>query len=201
MSTRTLFSTVARVAFSAGCVVTTASCGGELLRTGRSAMMLTLISMEAKAGGGQFGSYLLSDVQRLENNVPTIVNDVVTAHIRIDEKNVNAVATPLNAVTLTRYRVQFIRADGRNTPGVDVPYGFDGALAVGGNPGNLLDAQFVMVRHQAKLEPPLRNLVGLGGQIFFSTIAQVTFYGHDNNSNELSVVGRMDVHFGDFADQ
>ena len=27
---------------------------------------------------------------------------------------------------MTRYRVEFRRTDGRNTPGVDVPYGFDG---------------------------------------------------------------------------
>ena len=30
--------------------------------------------------------------------------------------------SPTNLITIKRYRVRFIRADGRNTPGVDVPY-------------------------------------------------------------------------------
>ncbi|MCK7469888.1 MAG: hypothetical protein MZU95_03085 [Desulfomicrobium escambiense] len=38
-----------------------------------------------------------------------------------------AAPTPVNSVTVTRYHVAFKRSDGRNTPGVDVPYAFDGA--------------------------------------------------------------------------
>ena len=60
---------------------------------------------------------------------------------------------------------------------------------------------FELVRHQAKLEPPLKNLVGLGGQGFISTIAEITFYGRDQNGNEVSVTGWIDVQFGDFADE
>ena len=61
---------------------------------------------------------------------------------------------------------------------------------------------FEIVRHQAKLEPPLKNLAGAGGGLgFISTIAEITFYGHDQNGNEVSVTGRMDVQFGDFADK
>ena len=45
--------------------------------------------------------------------------------------------TPINAITLTRYRVDFRRTDGRNTPGVDVPYGFDGGLGISDQPGQL----------------------------------------------------------------
>ena len=35
-----------------------------------------------------------------------------------------------NDITIDRYRVEYTRADGRNTPGVDVPYAFDGAITV-----------------------------------------------------------------------
>ena len=35
-----------------------------------------------------------------------------------------------NFITVTRYHVEFRRTDGRNTPGVDVPYAFDGAGTV-----------------------------------------------------------------------
>jgi len=38
-----------------------------------------------------------------------------------------AAPTPVNQITVNRYRVDFKRSDGRNTPGVDVPYGFDGS--------------------------------------------------------------------------
>ncbi len=36
--------------------------------------------------------------------------------------------TTANFITVDRYHVTFIRSDGRNKPGVDVPYPFDGAL-------------------------------------------------------------------------
>ncbi len=64
------------------------------------------------------------------DEVTTVYNDVGRATIRAELKNtVNPTApTSVNAVTLTRYRVTYKRADGRNTPGVDVPYGFDGAV-------------------------------------------------------------------------
>ncbi len=94
----------------------------------------------------------------------------------------------------------FRRSDGRNTPGVDVPYGFDGAATTTISPGGTGSVSFDLIRHQAKLEPPLRNLVGFGGLGFISTIAEITFYGHDQNGNELIVTGSMDVQFGDFAD-
>ena len=40
----------------------------------------------------------------------------------------------------------------------------------------------------------------MGGQGFISTIAEITFYGRDQNGNEVSVTGRIDVQFGDFGD-
>ena len=209
MSTPTVYANFGRLAVAAACVIS-ASCGGELLRTGRSAAMLVIDRMEATpGGGGTAGGFLLSDVQRLESQtvngvtrqVATIFNDSLTVTIRSIEKNPAAVATPINGVTLTRYRVNFRRTDGRNTPGVDVPWGFDGGLGITINPGNTAQVSIEIVRHQAKLEPPLKNLAGTGGLGFISTIAEVTFYGHDQNGNEVSVTGRIDVQFGDFADE
>ncbi len=34
--------------------------------------------------------------------------------------------TSANFITVTRYHVKYVRTDGRNTQGVDVPYEFDG---------------------------------------------------------------------------
>ncbi len=210
MSTRTFLSTVGRLVLGAACLISSAACGGELMRTGRSPVFLTVESMTATAGGGGAQSaFLLSDVQVLVDEtvngvtrkVPTIFNDTLTASIRANEKNPSATATPINSVTLTRYHVDFRRADGRNTPGVDVPFSFDGGLGVNIGPGSIVQVGIEIVRHQAKLEPPLRNLSGGGGQMFISTIAEVTFYGRDQNGNEVTVTGRIDVQFGDFADQ
>ena len=210
MNTRTLLTDFGRVAVAVTGILSASACGGDLLRTGRGPMMLVVENMSAQpGGGGEGGSFLMSDVQRLEDQtvngvtvqVPTIVNDTVTATLRAIEKNQNAVATPVGGITLTRYRVVFRRADGRNTPGVDVPFGFDGGLGVTVNPGNVVQVAIDLVRHQAKLEPPLKNLAGLGGQMFISTIAEITFYGRDQNGNEASVMGRIDVQFGDFSDE
>jgi len=213
MSTRTILSTAGRLVGAAACVISLASCGGEMLRTGRAPMYLVIDNMSATAGSasgsGTPSAFLLSDVQTLVDvtvggltvKVPTIFNDSATATIRSAEKNPSATTTPINAITLTRYHVEFRRTDGRNTPGVDVPYGFDGGLGVTINANVSAPVAFEIVRHQSKAEPPLKNLIAGGGLRFISTIAEVTFYGHDQNGNEVTVTGRIDVQFADFGDE
>ena len=107
--------------------------------------------------------------------------------------------TQNNIITVTRYHVDYRRADGRNTPGVDVPYGFDGATT-----GTISESDatlaFVLVRVQAKLESPLANLAGLGGAQAISTLADVTFYGRDQAGNDVQVTGSINVTFADWSD-
>jgi hypothetical protein len=197
MSTRFVMTKLVRLTVAAACALTTASCGSEMLRTGRSPVFLVIDSL---AGGPETSAPVLSDVG------PTVINDVGVAQIRAIEKDqthllplgTGAVTTPLNDVTLTRYRVSFRRADGRNTPGVDVPFGFDGGLSRTISVGTSEEITFDLVRHASKLEPPLRNLNGLGGQMLISTVAEVTFFGRDQNGNEVTVTGLLDVTFGDF---
>jgi len=100
--------------------------------------------------------------------------------------------------------VRFIRADGRNREGVDVPYGFDGGVT--GTVGSA-GAVFVieLVRHSMKEEPPLINLIAshgfdITGAGEISTIAEITFYGRDQVGNEVSAVATVSVNFGDFGD-
>ncbi|MBI3048246.1 MAG: hypothetical protein HYY76_08020 [Acidobacteria bacterium] len=113
----------------------------------------------------------------------------------------------INAVTVRRYRVTFRRSDGRNTPGVDVPFPFDSATTFTVAPGALVQQVFELVRHSSKLEPPLRQLAGciIVGTIpqdcvIISTIADVTFFGRDQAGNDISATGSIGVLFGDFAD-
>jgi hypothetical protein len=105
----------------------------------------------------------------------------------------------VNAITVTRYHVSYSRSDGRNTPGVDVPYPFEGAMTVTvGESG--ATASLILVRIQAKLEAPLLALRALGGQVALSTIAEVTFFGKDQAGREVSVTGNIGVNFADWAD-
>ena len=55
------------------------------------------------------------------------------------------------------------------------------------------------VRRQAKLEPPLRNLVSGGGELVVSMIAEVTVYGHTTAGDAVSNTARVQIDFGDFA--
>ncbi len=104
-----------------------------------------------------------------------------------------------NNLVFDRYRVTFIRADGRNTPGIDVPYPFDGMMTFHVPADtNEYTKIFVVVRHQTKLEPPIANLAGNGGAIIISAMAQVDFYGKDLAGNTVTARGFLTVSFGDF---
>lgn len=191
-----------------------ASCG-DVARTGQAPVQLVVNVLEGASGAtpDEYTTTILSDVQTTVEQqvgsqrvrVPTIFNDLGRVTLRMILKNAGGIGSPLeptavNQVTIYRYRVSFMRADGRNTPGVDVPYGFDGAFTMTIPPGGEATAGFDLVRHQMKVEPPLRNLVNGGNARFISTIAEVTFFGRDQAGNEVTAVGTMSVNFGDWAD-
>ena len=176
--------------FALALAVTSTGCG-QLQRQGQASSYL--IVEELSAGGSTF---LLSDV--ITNN--SILNDVGEARFRLAMKDpgVGSPNTPTSAnyLTVDRYHVQFVRADGRNTPGVDVPYAFDGALSI-----TVIDTAsvaFTIVRNIAKAEAPLAALAS--NRMVISTIARVTFYGHDQTGREVSATASISVDFGNFAD-
>lgn len=197
------------IALAAGSV----SCG-NVSRQGRSPVLLVVENVQGARGAtpGSFGDFLLSDVQTLVDQVvngqtvrvPTIFNDVGQATFRVVLKDqgtggLGVAPGPLNAVTLNRYRIVYRRADGRNTPGVDVPFPVDGGVT-GTVSGSATSVAFEMVRHQAKLEQPLRALANAGGRLFITTIAEVTFYGSDQAGNEIQATGSINVSFSDYGD-
>lgn len=175
---------------------------GKAVRTGRSPVFLVIEEMAAASGKETtFGSSLSSDVV----TEGTVYADHAKAKFSLSLKDIGtqfSAATPTsnNAVTLTRYHVEYVRADGRNTPGVDVPYAFDSAATVTIPPDGAAEIGFTLVRIQAKLEAPLKALEGGGGAIAISTIANVTFYGTDQVGNEISATGSIGVTFADWAD-
>jgi hypothetical protein len=207
-------SRLAGLGLLAGAVATSVSCG-EVARTGRSPVFLIIDGLEAASGASpdDFGSVLFSDVQTIvEDQVggqtqrfPTTFSDIGRATFRAALRNPGTAVAPLgpstlNEVTLTRYRVTYLRADGRNTPGVHVPHAFDGAATITVPATGSAALAFDVVRIQAKREPPLSNLQGGGGANIISAIAEIHFFGHDQAGNEVTVSGMMSITFGDFAD-
>jgi len=203
MSTRTLTSTFVRFLFGAALAISSAACGGELLRTGRSPVYLFVTQVEAGAEGGTLAATLFSDTRGPDG--VGVFNDNVAVTLQAELKNPTVAAAAVNRVTLTRYRVNFRRADGRNTPGVDVPFSIEGALSSTVVVGSESTVTFVIVRHTMKLEPPLSNLSALdsgqrlvSGQGFITTVAEITLWGRDQNGNEVTTTASLDVHFGNF---
>ena len=103
-------------------------------------------------------------------------------------------------MTLNRYRIVYIRADGRNTPGVDVPFPVDGAVTATHQRDARRSWRSRSCVTRQKLEQPLRSLANFGGRLFISTIAEITFYGADLAGNDVQAKGTISVSFGDYAD-
>lgn len=213
MSTPNLIRSAKGLLAAAVCGLSMTSCA-DLARTGSGPAYLIMESVTASKGGGSAGAFtssLLSDVQTIVDvtvgttTVPTamVFNDNGRAVIRAEMKNSlsSTAPTAISSITLNRYRVRFRRTDGRNTEGVDVPYGFDGGTTVTIPAGSSAQVNFDLVRHQAKLERPLITMAGGRGLIFLTTIAEVTFYGRDQAGNEVSITGSIDVQFGDYGDE
>jgi hypothetical protein len=196
--------TLAGLAVVASSALGAASCASDFTRTGSSPAFIILESLQGASGAtpDEFGSPLASDVL----TKGSVINDLGQARMSLALKNPGVAGVPtapsqLNTITLTRYHVNYRRADGRNTPGVDVPHGFDAAATVTVPATGSITFGFEAVRVQAKLEPPLANLAGAaGGRIVISTLAEITFYGRDQAGNDVEVTGTLAVNFSDFAD-
>jgi hypothetical protein len=204
----------AAAALTLAVVVPLGGCTSAQLQ-GESTVYVIVQQIVAASGAtpAQFSGTLASDVQTLvkqtvdgkEIKVPTIFEDDGRVTLQLALKDPGSTSTPntpstTNAVTFTRYHVTFVRADGRNTPGVDVPYPFDGGMTVSVTPGNVSIGQFVLVRAQSKAESPLLALVGGGGAVSIATIAQLTFYGTDQAGRAVTATGNINVIFDDWGD-
>ena len=191
----------------AGVVVWTglvSGCINDQLTASRSSSVLVVEQIGAARGGtgdDPIPTLLQSDV----STRGAVFDDIARVTTRLALKDPGAADNPVspttsNYVTVTRYRVEYLRTDGRNTPGIDVPFPFDGGVtfttATGSRTG-----EFVLVRASAKLEPPLRALRDGGGAIVINTIAEVTLYGHDQTGAEVTAAGTVGINFADWTDE
>lgn len=179
----------------------------EYARRGHSPAQVVIVSLlsarsTSATAPTTFGSGALnSDVPDISVG-ETVFNDYGQATFRLVMRDPGqgtnpATPTAINEVTITGYRVEYRRTDGRNTPGVDVPLPFTGAMTVTIGATTAVSGAFELVRHVAKLEPPLQPL---GRNLLVLTmIADVTFFGRDQAGNAVSATGSVQINFANFA--
>ena len=191
---------LAALVFAVGSGALGTACTSNMAGQGTSYLVIDAIKAASGAKPNELQSTLASDVQTKGG----VLEDGAQVTLRLAMKDPGSSDNPTepsttNYITVNRYHVKFIRSDGRNTPGVDVPYEFDGAFTATVNGGGAT-ASFILVRVQSKLEAPLMALRGLGGAVAISTVADITFYGYDQAGHVVSVMGQVSVHFADWAD-
>lgn len=144
-------------------------------------------------------------------NLPGVTADLTSIAVANRAKNPvgNSTTILANAIIFDRYDVRYIRSDGRATEGVDVPYRITGPLsgAVDVATGGTTSLPIEVVRAQAKLEAPLRNLRASdpnlsvappGGAMVLTCIAEITIYGRTVGGQAVSATGRLQIDFADW---
>jgi hypothetical protein len=188
-----------------------AGCGQYVRDQGRAPAQVVIQNLEAASGAdpSKFAGVLYSDVvtnvKKTVNgqqvDVPTIFADngrVSMTLILKDQTGTSTSPSALNQITFSRYHVNYRRADGRNTPGVDVPFPFDGAATFTVPASSGATGVFELVRHDAKQEAPLLALAN--SPTIIDTLTEVTFYGRDQAGNDVTATGSIQIEFGNFGD-
>ncbi len=176
----------------------------------RSGSLLVVSNVQGFNGGEETEETpLFSDL--CERTPPdclcTIVNDGATVDFENEFLQIGPGANVgsagfLNDIVVNRFRVDYFRPNNRNTPGVDVPYGVDGTMSLRVPVNGSATATITIVRHVAKTEPPLSDLITIGpfeGVITANT--EIKFFGQDISGRTVSAIGFLEVHFADFADE
>ncbi len=192
---------LAALALALAALLATTACSDKVLQ-GKGSSYLVIDALTAAPGDDpeKFATVLESDVWAKEGGA---YQDFGKVELHIAMKDVTLTTgtepTANNWITVNRYHVDYVRSDGRNNQGEDVPYSVDGA-ATGTITSSKTALIFTLVPLQRKLEKPLVTLANHGGAIAIMTIANVTFYGYDQAGNTVSVTGSISVNFADWAD-
>ena len=184
-------------------------CRVDPSRTQGTASSYLIIKESSAASGadpGKFGSTLFSDVITIIKDGETFrrsspINGAREFRTRAQRSRGADVAEFAGAEQLDhvdRYHVQYIRADGRNTPGVDVPYPFDGAITVTVI-GRRRPTRFEIVRHACEAGSALSG-ARRDSRHHHRRSRRVTFYGHDQTGRAVSATAKIGIEFGNFAD-
>jgi len=143
------------------------------------------------------GNVLESDVRQSTNICP----DMVSLRVENHPKNPNApIAGYRDDIVIERYDVRYFRSDGRGVEGVDVPYKISGSLAFEVIGGEATTFNVEVVRRQAKIEPPLSQLVNGGGAFIVTMFAEITLHARTTTgATTNAATGRLQIDFADFV--
>lgn len=146
--------------------------------------------------GVNSGDVLQSDVRQGTNICP----DTVGVRVENHAKNPNLQTTGFRGdIVIERYEVRYFRSDGRGTEGVDVPYSISGNLAFEIQEAAGVNVPIEVVRRQAKLEPPLSQLVNGGGAFVVTMFAEITLHARTTTGVATNTAtGRLQITFADF---
>jgi hypothetical protein len=185
-----------------------AGCTPDFVTQDESEAILRIVGM---TGVGQSAG---SGDNALNSDVVPVFDDQVEMTVQAIPKN-PALLQPgaFQDVRIERYEVSYIRSDGRGVEGVDVPFRITGNITQLVPFGSQATVVIDVVRHQAKLEPPLINLAGQGtqldpsgapvfggGALVLTCFADVTLHGRTTTGAALTASGRMQINFADFQD-
>jgi len=182
-----------------GCLValwglTFVGCVPEWAQNGESDVILLMTAINN-------GNPLDSDVQISTGGV---CPDLVPLRLENHFKNPRLTNTGFrHDVTVERYEVRYFRSDGRAVEGVDVPFKITGNVAQEIIEESAATLNLEIVRRQAKIEPPLRNLHGNtgGGALIVTMFAEVTVHARTTTGQITNPVSaRLQIDFGDFED-
>jgi len=166
--------------------------------------VLIVVSITGTDYEGNEANYLQSDVLRVnaETQQQYVTSDSAIATLKAEFLSPDPEATTsfYNNILVTRYVVTYTRSDGRNTPGVDVPYSFEGSLSTLVEIGETSQVSFIVVREVAKLEPPLSNLASGRDVGVLEVKARIDFYGHDMSNHTVKATGYLTIFFTNYID-
>lgn len=183
---------------AAGVLILASISCNPLENESRSSSFIIVEKIEGQDISGQTQNFLQSDV----SVSGTAIADIATATLRATLLDPDPLLPPsqYNDIMLTRYVVSYSRTDGRNRPGIDVPYSFEGSLSLLLRIGTSTPFNFVIVREVAKVEPPLSNLWNLGWEGVLQVTARVDFYGQDVARRQVKATGFLPIFFANYAD-
>lgn len=153
---------------------------------------------------GNEGNLCESDVLFTDSltGVSTITADLAKASLSAQTLDPNPIlgTSQYSDIQLLKYAVTYLRADGKSTPGVDVPYSFEAGITGLIRVGQLTTVSFVVVREAAKQEIPLLNLRTTTTRAETLEItARIDFYGKDLSGRAVKATGYLFITFADFA--
>jgi hypothetical protein len=165
----------------------------------RSNSILVVENITGKDMSGTDAGFLQSDVVKKDDSI-TADTAKATLSARFMDPAPLLGTSQYSDIMVTRYVVSFTRTDGRNRPGADVPFPFEGSLSTLIRVDSTTSVNFVIVREAAKLEAPLINLRDSAYGDILNMTAKIEFYGHDLADKAVKATGYLTVYFANYID-